>query len=85
MKKIIVSFLTMVILAPASALATEKKDVDEMLATLLNLQGYLCARVINVVPLDLPKHYEVRCIEYRGGQGTVDYIINLETGRAIKR
>ena len=85
MKKLIVAFLTMVILAPTSALATDKKDVNEMLATLLNLQGYLCAKVINVAPLDLPKHYEVRCIEYRGGQGTVDYIINLETGRAIKR
>ena len=85
MKNLIATFLAMAVLAPASALATEKKDVDEMLATLLNLQGYLCARVTSVVPLDLPKHYEVRCIEYRGGRGTVDYIINLETGRAIKR
>ena len=85
MKKLVIAFLTMVMFVPASAKATERKDADELMATLLNLQGYLCARVISVVPLDLPKHYEVRCIEYRGGNGTVDYIVNLGTGEAIKR
>lgn len=85
MKKFILTILALTFFAPVSAFAADQEKAKEMLATLLNLQGFLCAKVTNVHPLELPKHYEVRCIEYRGGSGTVDYIVNLETGRAVKR
>lgn len=60
-------------------------DVDEMLATFINLKGYLCAKVEKVSPLAQRDTYEVRCIEYRGGSGTVDYIVNVKSGEVVKR
>lgn len=60
-------------------------DAEEMMATFLNLKGQLCAKVANVSKLSMPDTYEVRCIEYRGGSGTVDYIVNLKSGEVFKR
>ena len=60
-------------------------DADKMMATFLNLKGHLCAKVVNVSKLSIPDTYEVRCIEYRGGSGTVDYIVNVKSGEAFRR
>lgn len=60
-------------------------DADEMMATFINLKGKLCAKVVRVNKLTQADTYEVRCIEYRGGDGTVDYIVNVKSGEVIKR
>lgn len=68
--------------APASA---AKSALDEQIAGVLNLNGLLCARVVNVSPLQVrPNTYEVTCIEYRGGSGTVHYILDAGNGTAVK-
>lgn len=68
-----------------SSLAVAQDDADKMMATFLNLKGHLCAKVVNVSKLSIPDTYEVRCIEYRGGSGTVDYIVNVKSGEAFRR
>lgn len=59
-------------------------DIEEQIATVLNLNGLLCARVTDVRPLTQANTYEVTCIEYRGGAGTVRYILDASTGKAFK-
>ena len=61
-----------------------RDDVDEMIATMLNIGGHLCAEVVHVQPLRLKDRYEVECIEYRGGRGRVTYILDAQTGHAVK-
>lgn len=59
----------------------------EMIATAINLSGNLCASVQAVVPLKLgggDKVFEVECIEYRGGRGTVLYVVDTRNGSVIK-
>lgn len=66
-----------------SAIAMDK---EEMMATFINMHGQLCAKVVNVNRLEMKNTFEVTCIEYRGGTGTVDYIVNLDgRGSVTKR
>lgn len=82
MKKIII---TLVLLAmPCLAFAGEGGD-DRELALFINLTGNLCAKVLSVQKLDLPDYFEVRCIEYRGGTGTVDYLVNFKEQKVIRK
>lgn len=81
-KKLLCASILALALWGGNALAN---DVDEMLATFINLKGHLCAKVVKVAPLTQKDTYEVRCIEYRGGSGTVDYIVNVKSGQVIKR
>lgn len=67
-----------------SSSATPSRNHANM-ATLLVLNGLLCAEAIEVRKLAQDGKYEVRCIEYRGGSGTVDYIVDLDTGKAFRR
>lgn len=65
---------------------TASPEAVEGMAFLINANGFLCAKVININTLSInDKTYEVRCIEYRGGSGAVDYIVDLGTGRVFKR
>jgi|GEM_PF-1324735 len=59
-------------------------EMKEMVATFINLNGLLCASVEELRPLKLKDQWEVTCIEYRGGTGTVRYIFNARTGIAFK-
>jgi hypothetical protein len=55
----------------------------DMIATAINLSGNLCAVVQSVVPLQVgggDKVFEVECVEYRGGRGTVRYIVDTRSG-----
>ncbi|WP_155891393.1 hypothetical protein [Oleidesulfovibrio alaskensis] len=63
----------------------ESDDLEKQIAFIINANGFLCSRVIYVQPLAQRNLYEVRCIEYRGGSGTVDYILNASTGVVFKR
>jgi hypothetical protein len=62
-----------------------REEMDEVVATLLNLGGHLCARVVSVTPLRLKDTYEVTCIEYRGGNGRVTYIFEATSGNAFRQ
>lgn len=61
----------------------DRSELQAVTATMLNLNGHLCAQIVNMRPLQVGKDkYEVTCIEYRGGSGTVRYIFNAATGIA---
>ena len=66
--------------------AMSKEEAGEGIATIINLNGHLCAKVTAVNELRMkPDVYEVTCIEYRGGKGTVDYVVDANTGVAYRR
>ena len=81
MKKIIISLILLAL--PSMAFAED--NTDKALRLFINLTGNLCARVVSVHKLEVPDYYEVRCIEYRGGTGTVDYLVNFKEQKVIKR
>jgi hypothetical protein len=72
------------ILINLPAIAATEEELKEVMAAMINLNGQLCAKVIEVRPLRIANQYEVTCIEYRGGSGTVRYIFNAKTGEAFK-
>lgn len=78
MRKLIVALL---LIAPTNASADQ---LLEKIATVINLNGHLCASVTDVRPLQMKDRYEVTCIEYRGGQGEVRYILDARKGVAFK-
>jgi len=60
-------------------------EVHKLVATGLNLNGLLCAKVLTLTPLKLPSKYEAKCIAYRGGEGTKMYVIEALAGRAFEQ
>lgn len=67
---------------PASAMTDS--ELKQMTAFIINSNGHLCAEVVDIRGLALKDQYEVTCIEYRGGSGTVRYIMNARQGTAFK-
>lgn len=66
----------------SSAAMAEK---GEMIATVLNLNGLLCAQVTDVKPLKVGGDvFEVTCVQYRGGSATTQYIVNSSDGTAYR-
>lgn len=61
-----------------------RKEADQLLATLINLNGMLCAEVVSVTPLRTRDRYEVECIEYRGGQHRATYVVDVGRGAVEK-
>jgi hypothetical protein len=61
------------------------KQRDEQIATLINLHGMLCARVIFVGPEVAPGEVQVNCDEYRDAaksktkNNIVTYMVNLNS------
>jgi hypothetical protein len=88
MRRIIhLAILTALLGVSQSASSQGQRDVGEMIATAINLSGNLCAQVVNVAPLRVgggDKVFEVECIEYRGGRGTVRYILDTRNGSVVK-
>ncbi|WP_289022485.1 hypothetical protein [Desulfobacter postgatei] len=58
-------------------------EVYEMVATGLNLNGHLCAELVDVSPLKVQSTYEATCIAYRGGTAKKQYVINALKGVAF--
>jgi len=58
-------------------------EVNEMVATGLNLNGHLCAELILILPLKVKSTYEATCIAYRGGSAKKSYIIDALKGVAF--
>lgn len=65
------------------ASAASESELKAQIATIINLNGHLCASVTDVRPLQIKDKYEVTCIEYRGGSGTVRYILDAMKGIAF--
>lgn len=58
-------------------------DIERTAATIINLNRHLCARVTNISQLRVRQGvYEVTCVEYRGGTGTVRYLLDAPDGIA---
>jgi hypothetical protein len=70
---------------PSTPSAGSDMSAEKAAALMLNLNGHLCAEVVRITPLKQAKVYEVRCIEYRGGHGTVDYMLDMNTGVGWRR
>jgi hypothetical protein len=74
------------IIASASILSAHgetKEELKEQVATIINLNDFLCAKVLDIRPLEVrPNVYEVKCIEYSGGSGTKTYIFDASKGIA---
>lgn len=60
-------------------------DSKESIATIINLNNYLCAKVIYIEALPQKNMYKVRCQEYRDGTGRVEYVIDSKSGSASRR
>lgn len=56
----------------------------EQFATLIGLNGLLCAKVDRITPLKRSNTYEVNCLEFRGVKGNIQYIVNMATGIAFR-
>jgi hypothetical protein len=84
MRCVLAASLSISLLSIGGAAAASDQELKEMTALLINAGGNLCASVTEIHPLRLADQYEVTCIEYRGGVGTVRYIFNAKTGKAFK-
>ena len=65
-----------------SAQALDREELKTLTATILNLNGLLCAEVTDIRPLEIKNTFEVTCIAYRGGSATKTYIMNAAEGTA---
>ncbi len=59
-------------------------ETSELIATGLNLNGHLCAKVASVAPLKVKGGYEVVCIANRGGSARKSYVVDALEGRATE-
>jgi len=70
-------------LLSGASYSADKEALKETTATIINLNGFLCAKVTDIRPLKVrPDVYEVTCIEYRGGSSTKTYIMDAAKGTA---
>lgn len=60
-------------------------EIRNQIATMINLNGHLCAEVKWFSALKNPDLYEVNCVLYRGGNGSGVYILNARTGTAFRQ
>jgi hypothetical protein len=85
MKTIFFAVFLLCICSSIETKAMTNDEMDKMTATILNLNGLLCAKVVDIKPLKVGNNiYEVTCVEYRGGSGNVRYIMDAGTGKAWK-
>lgn len=61
---------------------TPTADLYELVATGINLNGHLCARVTSITPLKVAGGYEVVCIANRGGAASKAYNVDANLGKA---
>lgn len=77
-------FAALILLSSISASAMTDDELKEMTATIINLNGYLCAFVISISPTLNDEVYRVSCVEYRDGSGSATYLMNARTAEVIK-
>ena len=66
-----------------SGSAGQREALKETAATILNMNGLLCAQVVNIRPLAAGNDtWEITCIEYRGRSGEKTYHMDALKARA---
>jgi hypothetical protein len=55
-------------------------EVHEIVATGLNVNGHLCAELIEIRPLKVQSTYEATSVAYRGGSAKKHYVIDALKG-----
>jgi hypothetical protein len=63
--------------------AERGEEFQDGVATLINLNGKGCARVVEMQRLQLDHLLEVTCIKLMGGVDQIRYIVNMKTGIAV--
>ncbi len=61
-----------------------RAKINELVATGINLNGFLCASVADIRPLKVKATYEVTCIAYRNGSARKTYIVDALKGVAFE-
>jgi hypothetical protein len=72
---------------PTEPVSTQPQfeQAKDAVAGLINLNGHLCADIVDVKPLQVRDNvFEVTCIEYRGGSGRVRYLVDGQKGLASR-
>jgi hypothetical protein len=83
MRRYLIPLLSSFLVAAPAQAATEA-ELKEMTAAIINMNGMLCAKAVEIRGLQLEGQFEVTCIEYRGGSGTVRYIMDAQKGTAFR-
>ncbi len=65
--------------------AAQSPSAKEQMATFINLHGHLCASVERITRLQHEGAYEVECIQYRGGQTRVSYVVDLKRNQVARQ
>lgn len=66
-----------------TGVAASDQELKEATAFILNMNGLLCDKVVDIRPLKARKDvYEVECIEYGGGETRKTYIMDARKGTA---
>ena len=60
-----------------------RPEIEEMVATGLNMNGHLCAQIEDIRPLKVKSKYEVSCVVYQGGRAQKAYIVDALKGVAF--
>ena len=60
-------------------------EQDKLVATGLNLNGHLCAELVDVHPLKVKSKYDATCVTYRGGAARKSYVIDALNGVAFEQ
>ncbi len=76
MKKLIAFF------AITATLTAHAGEAEEIAAFMLNMNGLLCAEVVDLRALAQKNVYEVQCVKYSGGSAEATYILDMNTGAA---
>lgn len=59
-----------------------KSEIEELVATGINLNGFLCAKITDISALKVKSTYEVTCIANRGGTAKKTYLLDSLKGIA---
>lgn len=60
-----------------------RPEVEKLVAAGLNMNGHLCAQVVEIRPLKVAGTYEATCIAYRGGSAKKSYVLDALKGVAF--
>ena len=82
MKVMLTSFIFSILIFSSSAQALDREELKTLTATILNLNGLLCAEVTDIRPLEIRNLFEVTCIAYRGRSATKTYMMDAAKGTA---
>ncbi|WP_148255309.1 hypothetical protein [Aidingimonas lacisalsi] len=61
-----------------------RKDINELVATGININGFLCASVTDIRAMKVKSVYEVTCIAYRNGTAKKTYMVDALKGIAFE-